>query len=131
MTSPRTRSFYRIATAFPPPDGDYRSASERRGGAPPPRSLRPELHRSWYDGLSAYDSPEGAIRQAIDSRGRLGKLIVRFDIPDDSGIAWERDRRDPHHVDLYGDREELKRYLAGDFCLTIESAGTPESEQRQ
>ena len=130
MHQPRVRSFYRIATSFPPPDQDYRSASERRGGAPPPKSLPPDLHRSWYEGLSAYDTLDGAVRQAIDSRGRLGMLIVRYDVPEGSGITWQQGRRDPHHYDLYGERDELKRYLAADFMFTVQVADAREDRNR-
>ena len=41
----------------------------------------------------------------------LGNMIVRYDIPDGSGITWEQSG-EPGHYDLRGDAEELKHYLA-------------------
>jgi hypothetical protein len=124
----RHRSFYRIATAFPPPEADYRSASEKRNGAPPPRTLPFELHASWYDGLSCYDTLEAAIRQATDTRGRLGRLIVRYDIPEDAGVTWSQTTRDQNHYDLFGDRQELRRYLVPDFRHEIDPTGADAAE---
>lgn len=58
--------------------------------------------------MSAYDSPAGAIRCAVDNRGKLGLLIVHYDIPNGSRITREPVPRDPGHWDLYGDKEDLK-----------------------
>ena len=85
------------------------SASEKRNGASPPRSLPAELHRSWYDGPSCYDTLEAAIRQVVNTRGRLGRLIVRLDIPVDAGITWSQTTRGANHHDLFGDRQALRR----------------------
>ena len=115
MGDPSVRSFLRIATDFPLPESNYLSAHEKRNGAAPPRSLPVELHRSWYDGLSCYDTLEAATRHAVNTRGRLGHLVVRYHIPVGAGVSWTQTTRDPNRCDLFGDREELKRYLATDF----------------
>ena len=123
MGEPRVRSFYRVVSGFPPPDGDYTTASERRKGAPPPAYVPPEKHRSWYHGYSSFDTPDGAKALAIRMRGRFGRLIARYDIPEGAGISWEPDPDEPGHFDLYGDKEELKTYLAHDYCETVEIPG--------
>ena len=107
------------------PKRDYTTASERRRGAPPPPYVPPERHRSWYQGYSAYDTPEAAARPAMKMRGKLGDLIVRYDIPEGVGITWEPvpGDEDSGHFDLFGDKDVLKRYLATDFLLKVEIAG--------
>jgi hypothetical protein len=72
---------------------------------------------------------EAAIRQAVDTRRRLGHLIVRYDIPEDSGVTWSQTTRDPNHYDLFGDRQELRRYLALDFRYEVDPAGTEPAER--
>lgn len=104
------RSFYRIATAYPPPDDDYLTAHER-GRRPRPDATEEE--RRSFNGLSAFDALEAARRQGRRFR-RLGTLIVRYDIPIGSGIVWEQSGSDPHHFDLFGDREQLKQFIAAD-----------------
>lgn len=69
------------------------------------------------------------MRQAIDTRGRLGRIIVRYDIPGDGGIRWSQTTRDPRHFDLFGDRQELKRYLAPDFRREINLANARAAEE--
>lgn len=76
----------------------------------PPDDASDEKKRSW-DALSAFDTEEGARRQA-KMFTHLGNLIVRYDIPDGSEISWEPSG-EPGHYDLRGEPEELKRYLAG------------------
>jgi hypothetical protein len=88
LSQPGTRTFYRVATTFPPSDRDYTAASEPRGGAPPPPYVPPERHRSWYEGFSAYDTSAAAVRLATRMRGKLGDLVVRYDIPEGVGITW-------------------------------------------
>ncbi len=102
------RSFYRVARTYPPSDAEYLTAREKRGD--PPAGASAELQRS-YDGLSAFDSSEGARALAIRLKGRLGRLIVRYDIPDGAGAVWDK-TLGPGHYDLYGDKTELQRYLA-------------------
>jgi hypothetical protein len=47
----------------------------------------------------------------------LGNHIVRYDIPDGSGITWEQSG-EPGHFDVRGDKEELKGDLA-DFVAHV------------
>jgi hypothetical protein len=124
-----TRTFYRVAKTFPPTDQDYTTASERRNGAPPPPYIPLDRHRSWYEGYSAFDTQEAAVRLAIRMRGKLGKVIVRYDVPEGVGITWESvpGDEDTGHFDLFGDKNVLKRYLATDFRLEIEGAGRAKS----
>ena len=112
MSRPRVRSFFRVATAYPPPDADYLTARER--GRTPALDASDQVRRS-YDGLSAFDTEEAAKRIARRFK-RLGTLIVRYDIPEGAGIGWEQSGGDPHHYDLFGDRKELKRYLSDEVA---------------
>lgn len=107
-TEPSVRSFYRIAKVYPPGEDEYLTARQR--GRLLPVAATGELVRSW-DGLSAYDSEEGARQQAKRLRGRLGWLVVRYDVPARSEIVWEKSLG-PGHYDLFGDPVELRRYLS-------------------
>jgi hypothetical protein len=108
LSRTRIRTFFRVATAYPPPDTDYLTARER-GRKPAPNATAQE--RRSYDGLSAFDTEEAARRIGRRFK-RLGTLIVRYDIPEGAGIVSEQSGGDPHHYDLFGDRDELKRYLS-------------------
>jgi hypothetical protein len=100
-------SFYRVSKRYPPDERSYLTPRDKLGD--PPADASEEKMRSW-DALSAFDTEEGARRQARMFT-LLGNLIVRYDIPDESGITWEQSG-EPGHFDLRGDAEELKRYLA-------------------
>jgi len=115
VSRPAIRSFYRAAKKYPPTDRDYLTPQERRGD--PPEHLTPEQRRSWT-ALSAYDTEEGVRRQHRLLRPPgLGKHVVRYDIPEGSGITWEQTIA-PGHFDLRGDPEELKHYLT-DFRAAL------------
>jgi len=88
-------------------------------GNPPPDATE-EKKRSW-DALSAFDTAEGAQRQA-EQYTYLGKYVVRYDIPSSSGIRWEPSG-EAGHIDLRGDTEEMKRYLSPDFLLEVKGRG--------
>jgi hypothetical protein len=107
------RSFFRLAKSYPPSDADYRTQRDFRGD-PPPDSSEEELW-SW-DAYSAYDTEDGA-RQQGRRIPRLGKFVVRYDIPADSGIAI-RKTFGPGHYGLRGDKEERHSYLA-DFVAEV------------
>ncbi len=102
--------FYRIATGFPRPDDDYRTAREK--GRQLRRPLSPDLQVAYDHGVSAFDTAEAAIAQAVLARGRLGVMIVRYDILRGIGIRWEQTSINPNHFTLYGDSAELPRCLA-------------------
>ena len=112
------RSFYRAAKHYPPTDRAYRTPQDK-GKAPPP-TLTEEQRRSW-DALSAWDSEEGARRAARQAAARgneLGRLIVRYDVPEEgSGITWEPSIEEGHY-DLRGELTALKRYLS-DFVADV------------
>ncbi len=69
--------------------------------------------------MSAFDTEDAAVAQAKGARGRLGRLIVRYDVPEGAGVTWQQTGRNPRHFDLFGDHEELKIYLS-DELLTID-----------
>jgi hypothetical protein len=86
----------------------------------------PELHRSWNEGLSAYDNPDGARAQARAQEGRIGWRLVAYDLPEGGPIEWQPypgDEESGHH-DLFGDREALKSFLDPDFCEEIDNEAT-------
>jgi hypothetical protein len=106
-------SFYRVSKRFPPDERSYLTPYDKLG--PAPADAPEEKKRSW-DALSAFDTEEGARRQA-EMFTHLGNLIVRYDIPEASGIHWEQSG-EPGHYDLRGDKEELKSYLS-DECVEV------------
>ena len=118
------RTFYRVASRCRPSRRDDSTASERRGGAPPPPYVPPERHRSWLAGYSAFDSAEAAAELARKMRGKLGSVVVRYDVPEGADVSWEpvAGDEDRGHVDLFGEPEELHRYLNDDFCLEVDVA---------
>ena len=107
------RSFFRVAKYVPPIAEDYRTQRDFRGEPDP--NLTEEEQWSW-DAYSAFDTEEGARRQGRRIR-RLGTHIVRYDIPDGSGIEVRQTFR-VGHFDRRGDTDELHRYLA-DFHAEV------------
>jgi hypothetical protein len=101
------RRFYRVVKSYPPTEDDDRTRKDRQGD--PPEHVPDAVRRSW-DALSAFDSEEGARRQG-KRFPRLGRFIVRYDIPPDAGITYEQ-TLGPGHYDLRGDMTELHGYLA-------------------
>lgn len=106
MEVEQIRSFYRVAKRNPPADREYLTPFDKLG---PPAADDPEEKRRSWDALSAFDSEEGARRQAIQYT-HLGRRIARYDIPPGTGITWEQ-TGDEGHYDLRGDKDELKTYL--------------------
>lgn len=104
------KSLYRVAKEYPPGDAEYLTLQEQ--GRKQRAGLSEEQKRSW-DALSAWDSVEGARRIGC-MFPKAGQFIVRYDIPEGSGVTWEQ-TVEPGHYDLRGDKEELKRYLSPDF----------------
>lgn len=101
------KQFFRIAKRYPPGDDEYLTNADKQG--PPSATLPDDVRRSW-NALSAYDSEEGARRQA-QRFPRLGAKIVRYDIPEGAAITWEK-TFGPGHYDLRGDIDSLRSYLA-------------------
>jgi hypothetical protein len=108
------RSLYRIVRAFPPRDEEY--LTPRELGRKPKANSSDEDRRS-LDALSSWDTEEGA-RRIAQQFPKLGRLIVRYDIPDTARITAEQTIV-VDHFDLHGDMEELKRYLAPDFVAQV------------
>jgi len=108
------RSLFRVAKAFPPGDDEYLSPQDK--GRKQPASLTTEQRRSW-DALSFWDSEAGARRVGQDFP-KAGAFIVRYDIPENSGIRYEQ-TLEPGHYDLRGDKDELERCLVPDFCENV------------
>lgn len=104
----KTKRLYRAAERYPPANREYRSSAAK--GRQPPPDASEELLRSW-DALSAWDTPEAALRVA---RGSVSaRYVVCFEIPDDCGVIYEQSG-EPGHFDIRGDMEELKGYLTAD-----------------
>ena len=113
MSQPRERTFYRfyrVAKSVPPPDDAYLTPRER--GRKPRAGASAADQRS-LDGFSAFDDLGEAIEQGRRIP-QLGRFVVRYDIPEGGGITWEQSGKNPHHFDLLGDKDVLKR------CLTDE-----------
>lgn len=99
-------TFYRVAKRDQPTDHEYLTPQDKLGS--PPEDAPEDKKRSW-DALSAFDTEDGARRQAKQFT-HLGGKIARYDVPAGAGIAWEQSG-EPGHFDLRGDKEELKHYL--------------------
>lgn len=74
--------FYRVSKHYPPDDRSYVTPRDKLWE--PPIDASDEKKRAW-DALSAFDTEEGTRRQARMFT-HLGNLIVRYDIPDGSGL---------------------------------------------
>jgi hypothetical protein len=90
-----------------------------RGGGAWIRPALAGVHR-----YSAFDTAEAAVQLAKRMRVKLGRVIVRYDIPEGVGITWELVPGDEGtgHFDLFGDKEVLKRYPAIAFHLDVVDA---------
>ncbi len=108
-------SFYRVAKRFPPGDDEYLTRRDK-GRQPRPNATSEEV-RTW-NALSAFATEEGVRRAGRRYPEQLGRLIVRYDIPERSSLRWEP-TFGPGHYSLWGDFQELKRYLVLDFQATI------------
>lgn len=111
-TGPLT--LYRVAKECPPSTDELRSPEEAKRKQPV--TLSDEDRASW-DALSLWDTEEGA-RRIGRKYPKAGELIVRFDIPEGSGLRCVP-HGPPGHVDLRGDKAELLRYLASDFLAEV------------
>jgi hypothetical protein len=107
-------TLYRVAKEYPPSADELRSPEEAKRKQPAPLS---EEDRASWDALSLWDSEEGA-RKIGQKYPKAGSLIVRFDIPEGSGLRCVP-HGPPGHFDLRGDKEELRRYLASDFLAEV------------
>lgn len=100
------KAFYRATKRYPPTDKDYVTRQQRQGA---PRLGTPVDVRESWDALSFYDSIEGIERQ-IRQIPAIGRHIVRYDIPEGSGITWIA-THPAGHYDIRDDTEILKACL--------------------
>jgi hypothetical protein len=138
LSEPRTRTFYRLAHDLPPRDEDYTTAREKRGGRDPKPGSPADLIYSW-DSLSAFDSEEAA-RQTGRKYPRLGQVIVRYHVPDDSGIEARQFGEDRHHYDLRGGADWardlparkalMERFLDRDYRGDVHPPDRPQDGSR-
>jgi hypothetical protein len=109
----RVRSFFRVSQTCPPGEDDDRTQRMLRGD--PPLDATDDVIWTW-DACSALDSEEGA-RTTARRYPRLGRYIVRADVPENVGIEW-RKTYGPGHYFLKGDKAVLHSFLA-DVCLDV------------
>lgn len=117
-------TLYRVAKNWSPSDAEYLSPQEQ--GRKPRKDATAEELRS-QDALSFWDTEEGARRIGL-RYPKSGTLIVRYDIPEGSGIRYEPTIALGHY-DLRGDKEELKTYLAKDFRVGVQQGDGQGEEQ--
>lgn len=101
------RTFYRIVKTDPPTVDDFLSALAK--GRRIRRDLPPALRQLW-DGVTVYGQPSHAEQKARESP-MIGRLIAELRIPDDAPIRWERTTREPGHHTLWGEPEDVLRYV--------------------
>lgn len=103
MDAQPAKTLYRVVKSNPPNEEDFLTHQDRLGKVP---SKHPEhVKRSW-NALSAFDTPEGAVRLA-EEVSKLGDYIARFDIPEGIGVTWEPSG-EQGHFDLRGDKVALR-----------------------
>jgi hypothetical protein len=95
------RTFYRIVRNDPAEPRDFVSHQARGRRAP----SDPERARLW-GGLSMYETPEQARRTARDFPA-LGRFIAAVEIPDESGITYERTTAGRGHYTIWGEPEVI------------------------
>ena len=110
---------FRIATDFPLRDQDYLPAGKRGTRLRFPLATE-EARRQWNEGLSVFDTQAAAISAARAARGRLGRIVVRFDIPPNSAFQWQQTGKNPNHFTLYGNLPELHGYIVPDSAIEVE-----------
>jgi hypothetical protein len=111
------RRLYRVAERFPPGQREYRSMQE--AGKAPPTDASAEMLRSWT-AISGWATAE--LAHSAARRKTSAKWIVRYDIPDDSGILIEESLR-PGHFDIFATFDQLHPYLVPDFKEEVVKEG--------
>lgn len=66
-----------------------------------------------------FDSEDGAREASLATGCRIGRFIVRYDVPEDSGITWQQ-YGPAGHFGLRGNIEILKSLLASDYQADVE-----------
>lgn len=85
--------FHRIVKSDPPDLSDFMS-NAAQGKQLTDQTPDPLTTRMW-DGLSVFDSEEGARQKAI-AIPRLGRFIVTLPVLDQPGILWQRTGKGGH-----------------------------------
>lgn len=102
-------ALYRLASAWPPADADYRSLQERGRPLRPPHTV--EKVDAWT-GLSCFDRADRARDVAEQFPGR--PFVVRYDRPLEGPIRW-RPTFGHGHITVWATKQELEPYLALDY----------------
>jgi hypothetical protein len=100
------RRFYRITNDNPPMRSDFESNRQQRRRA---RTSDPEILRL-LTGISVFEELEQA-RQQMRRFPYLGKYIVELTIPPDAEVRWERTTARPGHYTLWGEPENILRFI--------------------
>ena len=130
MAEARTWTFYRLAHRHPPELRDYRTRLDKQGE---PVADATELERIMWFGLSAFLTEDAARAQ-----GRrfppLGRLIIRYHIPEGAGITWRQTTKNRQHFDLRGDeradrdiverRRQFDPFLDRGYVSEVEPLGS-------
>jgi len=104
----------RAAKRVPLGDDEYLTWQEKKGDPPP---HYPEPVRKSWDALSSYDTEERMRAKALENP-RLGKFIIRYNIPAGAGVSWTPSIEEGHY-DLRGDKEELERYRDPEYVAHV------------
>ncbi len=123
MEARRARSFYRVTRKVPPDDASYLTRRDKYPIRPP--GVSDEEWNAW-GALSFYDSEDAARRRGEQST-HLGNKIVRYDIPEGVGVAWD-EPDDEGHVNVWGDKEVIRNCLDPDWVALVKRAARPETK---
>jgi hypothetical protein len=100
------RAFYRIVRKNPPTADDFTSNAAK---GRPLRDPSPETRRLW-DGLSV-NATEAQARRRARQYPVLGAYIAVLEIPVASSVRVERTTGVPGHHTMWGEPEELLRFV--------------------
>jgi hypothetical protein len=110
----------------PPSDDAYLTPREL-GRKPRAGATEQDLRR--LDGRSAFDDLQEAINIGR-TFPKMGRYVVRYDVPEGCGVTWEPTGDNPHHFDLCGDKEAHKRCLTDEWH-EIDRSNTDERRARK
>lgn len=75
---------------------------------------RPGLEREWAEGVPVYYDSGVALEQAGLARERLGRFVVRIEIPEDSHLEVRKTMRDPNHYTIYASAQLILDLVSGE-----------------
>lgn len=108
------RYFYRVTKRVPPEDDFYDRPREKYDIIP--AGLSDEDKRAW-DAWSFYTSESGA-RHCGEVRTHLGGWSVRFQIPEGSGLSWDKSD-ETGHVNIRGYKDTLGRCFDHSYSVRV------------